>query len=88
MVRFIFDLFVFFDLFKKGKEVSFQISVSKRNENEISRIIEKLEAFTNYKVKFRYFWKTRKVRSLFVLTSLTTKQTLFIWVLAHVVNFI
>ena len=28
-------------------------------------ITDKLEAFTNYKVKFRYFLKTRKVRSHF-----------------------
>ena len=27
-------------------------------------MFEKLEVFTNYKVKFRYFWKTRKVRYL------------------------
>ena len=39
----------------------------KQNGNEISSIIDNLEAFTNYKVKFRYFWKTRKVRYLFVL---------------------
>ena len=40
-----------------------------RNENEIFRIIDKQEAFTNYKVKFRYLWKTRKVRSIFVLKN-------------------
>ena len=57
-------------LFEERKEVSFQIPFCKRNENEISRIIDKLEAFTNYKVKFRYFWKIRKVRSLFVLKDL------------------
>ena len=55
------------NLFEKRKEVSFQIPFCKQNESEISRIIDKLEAFNNYKVKFRYFWKTRKVRSLFVL---------------------
>ena len=55
------------NLFEERKEVSFQIPFYKRNKNEISHIIDKLEAFTNYKVKFRYFWKTRNVRSLFVL---------------------
>ena len=55
------------NLFEEIKEVSFQIPFCKRDENAIYRIIDKLEAFTNYKVKFRYFWKTRKVRSLFVL---------------------
>ena len=54
-------------LFEERKEVSFQIPSCKRNENEIYRINDKLEEFTNYKVKFRYFWKTSKVRSLFVL---------------------
>ena len=55
------------NLFEERKEVSFQIPFCKRNENEISQIINKREPFTNYKVKFRYFWKTRKMRSLFVL---------------------
>ena len=61
------DLLILTSLFEKKKEVSFQIPFCKRNESKISRIIDKLEAFTNYKVKFRYFWKTRNVRSLFVL---------------------
>ena len=54
-------------LFEERKEVSFQIPFCKRNENEIYRIADKLEAFTNYKVKSRYFWKTSKVGSRFVL---------------------
>ena len=54
-------------LFEERKEVHFKILFWKRNGNEISSIIDKLEAFTNYKVKLRYFWKTRKVRSYFVL---------------------
>ena len=53
-------------LYDKRKEVSFQISFCKRSENEIYRIIDKLETITNYKVKYRYFGKTRKVRSLIV----------------------
>ena len=52
-------------LYDERKEVSFQISFCKRNE--IYRIIDKLETITNYKVKYRYFGKTRKVRSLIVL---------------------
>ena len=35
--------------------------------DEISRIFDKLEALSNCIVKFVYFWKTRKVTSLFVL---------------------
>ena len=42
-------------LFEEEKEVSFQIPFCKQNKNEISRIIDKLEAFTNYKAKFKYF---------------------------------
>ena len=42
-------------LFEERKEVSFQIPFCKQNENEIYRIVDKVEAFTNYKVKSRYF---------------------------------
>ena len=42
-------------LFEERREVSFQIPFGKRIEIETSRIIGILEAFTNYKVKFRYF---------------------------------
>ena len=52
-------------LFEKRKEVSFQIPFCKQNESENDHVIVKLEAFTYYKI--RYFWKTRKVRTLFVL---------------------
>ena len=33
----------------------------------MKQIICKLEEYTNYKIKFRYSWKTRKLRSLFRL---------------------
>ena len=65
-------------LYEERKEVSFQIPFWKRNENEIYRISDKVEAFTNYKVKFRYFWKTRKVRSLFVLKDPVVHRANFI----------
>ena len=42
-------------LFEERREVSFRIPFGKRIEIETSRIIGILEAFTNYKVKFRYF---------------------------------
>ena len=54
-------------LFEERKEVSFQIPFCKWKEREIYHIIDKLEALTNNKVKFRYFWKTTKVRSFLVL---------------------
>lgn len=53
--------------FDERKEVSFQIPYCKRNEDCINKVVKKLEAFTNCKVKFRYYWKTRKLRSLFPL---------------------
>ena len=56
------------------KEKKFQIPFCKRIENKISDIIDKLEALTNYKVKFRYFWKTRKVRSFFALKDLVVHK--------------
>ena len=56
------------------KEKKFQIPFCKRIENKISDIIDKLEALTIYKVKFRYFWKTRKVRSFFVLKDLVVQK--------------
>ena len=31
----------------------------------MKQIICKLEEYTNYKIKFRYSWKTRKLGSLF-----------------------
>ena len=33
----------------------------------MKRIIYKLEEYTNYKIEFRYSWKTRKLRYLFQL---------------------
>ena len=33
----------------------------------MKQIICKLEEYTNYKIKFRYSWKTRKLPSLFTL---------------------
>ena len=63
------DLLILTGFFEERKGVSFQIRFCKRNENEIPLIIDKLEAFTNYKANFRYFRKTRKVRSLFVLND-------------------
>ena len=49
--------------FKDSKYVRSQIPFCKRNKNKISRDIEKLEMFPNYKVKFRYLSKIRKERN-------------------------
>ena len=48
-------------LFEERKEISFQVLFCKRNEEKMKRIICKLEEYTNYKIKFRYSWKTRKL---------------------------
>ena len=52
-------------LFEDQKETNFQVSFCKRNKEKMKRIISKLEEYTNFKIKFRYSWKTRKLRSLF-----------------------
>ena len=59
-------------LFEDRKEISFRGPFSKRNE-KIKRIISKLEEYTNYKIKFRHSWKTRKLRSLFPLKYLYSR---------------
>ena len=73
------DLLIPTSLFEERKDVSFQIPFRKRNENETSPIIHKLGVFTNYKVKFRYFWKTAKVRSLFLLKDPVINKTSVIY---------
>ena len=64
-------------LFKERTVISFQILFWKWNDNEISRIIKGPDASTNYKLKFRFFWKGRRVRYPFIL-----KKT-FYWQSKH-----
>ena len=40
----------------------------------MKRIIYKLEEYTNYKIEFRYSWKTRKLRYLFQLKDPSVHQ--------------
>ena len=54
-------------LFDDRKEVYFQLPFCQRNEREVYNIIKRLLLFSNNKVKFKYYWKTRKIRSLFPL---------------------
>ena len=49
------------------KTASFQLPFCKTNERKIKSIVNKLEEYTNNKVKFIYHWKTRKLKSLFPL---------------------
>ena len=46
-------------LFEERNEISFEVPFCKRNEGKMKRIICKLEEYTNYKINFRYSWKTR-----------------------------
>ena len=52
-------------LFEEWKEISFQVTNCKRNEEKMKRINKNLEQHTNYNIKFRYSWKSRKLRPLF-----------------------
>ena len=70
-------------LFEERKEISFQVPFCKRNKDKMKRIICKLEEYTNYKIKFRYSWKTRKLQFL-----LFTKRMLFTKEHVHAKNFI
>ena len=45
----------------------FQLPFCKTNEQKIKSIVNKLEEFTNTKVKFIYHWRTRKLKSSFPL---------------------
>ena len=62
-------------LFEERKEVYFQIPFCRQNEFQVKTIIQKLDYFTGNNVKFRYYWKTRKVRSLFPLKDLVIHKT-------------
>ena len=54
-------------MFDGRKTVYFRLPFCKTNERKIRSIVDKLEEFTNNKVKFIYHWKTRKLKSLFPL---------------------
>ena len=45
----------------------------------MKRIICKLEEYTYYKIKFRYSWKTRKLRSLFPMKDPIVHKTKVIY---------
>ena len=50
---------------EKSFIVSINIPYCLKNENEIGKMLERLNAFTNFKYRFRVLWKTHKVKSLF-----------------------
>ena len=61
------NFFIPSTLFEERNEISFQVPFCKRNEEKMKGIICKLDEHTNYKIKFRYSWKTWKLRPLFPL---------------------
>ena len=61
------NFFIPSTLFEERNEISFQVPFCKRNEEKMKGIICKLDEHTNYKIKFRYSWKTWKLRPLFLL---------------------
>ena len=56
-------------MFDERKTVYFQLTFCKTNEQKIKSIVNKLEEFTTNKVKFICHWKTRKLKSLFLLND-------------------
>ena len=54
-------------MFDERKTVHFQFLFCKTNEQKIKPIVDRFEKFANNKVKFIYYWKTRKLKSLFAL---------------------
>ena len=58
-------------MFDQRKTVYFQLRFCKTNKRKIKSMVNKLEEFTNNKVKFINHWKTGKLKSLFPLKDRT-----------------
>ena len=54
-------------LFDQRKKVLFKLPDCPSNERDVKRFIEKIESFTNGKLKFIVLWSTRNIKSLFPL---------------------
>ena len=52
-------------LFDERKTIAINLPFSDKNEYFSKKFCEKLEFYTNGKVKFNIFWATRKIKSLF-----------------------
>ena len=52
-------------LFDERKECLIRLPFAPANEKFVKSFINKLEIFTNYRVKFNTVWNTRKMKSLF-----------------------
>ena len=58
------DLLVRQGLFDERKEYLVRLLYAFKNEKFMKSFINKLEMFTNYKIKFNKVWNTRKIKSL------------------------
>ena len=53
-------------LFDERKTISINLPFSNRSEHFSKKFCDKLEVYTNGKVKFNIIWSTRKIKSLFL----------------------
>ena len=51
--------------FDERKTIAINLPFSNKNEHFSKKFCEKLEFYTNGKVKFKIIWSTRKINSLF-----------------------
>ena len=54
-------------LFDQRKKVLFKLPYCPSNERDVKRFIDKIESFSNEKLKFIVSWSTRNIKSLFPL---------------------
>ena len=54
-------------LFDQRKMILFKLPYYPSNERDVKRFIDKLQSFTNEKLKFIVLWSTRNIKSLFPL---------------------
>ena len=54
-------------LFDQRKKVLFKLPYCPSNERDVKRFIDKIESFTNGKLKFIVLWSTRNIKSSFPL---------------------
>ena len=54
-------------LFHQRKKFLFELPYCLSNERDVKRFIDKIESFTNGKLKFIVLWSTKTIKSLFPL---------------------
>ena len=58
-------------LFDQRKKVLFKLPYCPSNERDVKRFIDKIESFTNGKLKFIVLWSTRNIKSSIKRSSQT-----------------